>query len=354
MKNFTRSMLIFCIVSIIIFMTIGIIKLNNLHDFKDEEPVVEMSLGKEEIEQIYEPNPPIIIPEEEVEMDQIIDEEEPVEKLVPETHLVVQGDTLYKISQIYGVSIEDLIKWNAIENEIIYVGQVLFVVENDVGLIVEKEVPDTLNRRVFLTFDDGPTRNTHLILDILYEYQVPAVFFVVGNSISNLNDSDLILQRILYEGHYLGLHSMTHDKYILYLHESAAENFIEEMNLLQALIFEKTNHFTWLYRPPFGTFNNFTQNHIDVMKASDFNGWDWNIDSNDWSSTSVDEILENIESGLRLRHNAQNLVILFHEHNITVEALPIVIEYLKNAGFEFSPYVPTNHFMMNFLSNPDI
>jgi bacteriocin-like protein len=43
-----------------------------------------------------------------------------------DTYTVVKGDTLFKISRRYGVTVDDLVRWNGIKNRnLIHPGQVL-------------------------------------------------------------------------------------------------------------------------------------------------------------------------------------------------------------------------------------
>lgn len=74
------------------------------------------------------------------------------------------------------------------------------------GAEAESEAED-LRKQVFLTFDDGPSRNTDLILDILKEYDVKATFFVIGKTDEA---SKAAYKRIVEEGHTLGMHSYSH------------------------------------------------------------------------------------------------------------------------------------------------
>ena len=67
---------------------------------------------------------------------------------------------------------------------------------------------DTDAKKIYLTFDCGyENGNTPLILDALKKHQAPAVFFVVGNFIS---DNPELIKRIVSEGHIVGNHTMTH------------------------------------------------------------------------------------------------------------------------------------------------
>src|SRR5918994_812027 len=65
-------------------------------------------------------------------------------------------------------------------------------------------VPD---RHVVLTFDDGPTKWTARILDILAAHDVKATFFVLGTRAAERPD---LIRRMHAEGHEVGVHTYTH------------------------------------------------------------------------------------------------------------------------------------------------
>ena len=222
---------------------------------------------------------------------------------------------------------------------------------------VQSEAPEMEEgcRYVYLTFDDGPSPNTHLILDLLSGYQIKGTFFLLGSEIQEYENSAAVMRRILDEGHYIGLHSMTHDMRHLYRVPGAHNNFYNEMRELQSLIYELTGGFeTSLYRAPFGTRGMFTRDHIKTMIDSDFDCWDWHVDTEDWRLGSVDEILRKIEIDMESNHYPDKAVILFHEREITLRALPSVIEYFHGLGYTFMPYQPDNHFRINIIGNPDL
>jgi peptidoglycan/xylan/chitin deacetylase (PgdA/CDA1 family) len=62
---------------------------------------------------------------------------------------------------------------------------------------------------VALTFDDGPSRWTPLVLDLLREYEARATFFVIGARVHERPDD---VRRIVAEGHELGSHTFTHPR----------------------------------------------------------------------------------------------------------------------------------------------
>ena len=64
------------------------------------------------------------------------------------------------------------------------------------------------DRKIYLTFDDGPTPEiTDFVLECLADYKASATFFCIGkNVVENLP----IIQRIQSEGHSIGNHTMNH------------------------------------------------------------------------------------------------------------------------------------------------
>jgi peptidoglycan/xylan/chitin deacetylase (PgdA/CDA1 family) len=62
---------------------------------------------------------------------------------------------------------------------------------------------------VALTFDDGPSRWTPLVLDLLREHGARATFFVIGKRAREHPD---LVKRIVAEGHELGSHTLTHPR----------------------------------------------------------------------------------------------------------------------------------------------
>ena len=110
-----------------------------------------------------------------------------------------------------------------------------------------------------------------------------------------------------------------------------------------------------LCRAPYGTGGGtFTPEHIKALNEAGFKCWDWDVDSLDWKYSDANQILEKIEADTQLKSAATNLVVLFHEKNSTLEALPRVIEYYQNLGYEFLPYNPEQHFSRNFFNSEDI
>jgi len=218
----------------------------------------------------------------------------------------------------------------------------------------EAPVKSEQGRYVYLTFDDGPSRNTSALLDILKAHDILGTFFFQGSMLLNQPDVEAVLARTLKEGHYIGLHSMTHDPYQLYWSHNAHQTFIEEMKANQELLYELSGFTSRLVRPPFGTGGTFTEAHVQAVSESEFKLWEWSVDSRDWYHESTGTIMEEIKATMTELEDPDLVVVLFHEHDLTLEVLPEVIAYFKELGYEFLPYHPDNHFPMNLLDNPDL
>ena len=199
------------------------------------------------------------------------------------------------------------------------------------------------------------TKNAPKILDMLNQYNVKGTFFVLGSSISNNANASEVLNRMVDEGHYIGMHTMSHDYKHLY-GDNGPANFVAELQEEQKLISEITNGFeSQLCRAPYGTGGGtFTPAHITSLNQAGFKCWDWDVDSLDWKYADANKVIEDVKHDTELRKDATNLVVLFHEKNSTLEALPKVIEYYQSLGYEFLPYNPDQHFSRNFFHSDEI
>ena len=190
----------------------------------------------------------------------------------------------------------------------------------------EEDVPV---RKVYLTFDDGPSSNTDNILDILDTYGVKATFFVTGKEGAKAEAS---YRRIVEEGHTLGMHSYTHDYSVIYASEEA---FMEDMEKLKRYLYDVTGVQSTYIRFPGGSSNKVSDVDMrllitDVHEAG-MEYFDWNVSSQDASSKPLtkEEILDNCLNSIE---RFQNCIILMHDagsKDSTVEALPELIEHIQ-------------------------
>ena len=211
---------------------------------------------------------------------------------------------------------------------------------------VDEEVEEYRNyerrpeKTVYLTFDDGPSIYTTRLLEVLKKYEVPAIFFVMGESMDIVPNSEKLINKILEEGHHIGLHSMSHNRDRLYHQWESPNIFVSEMLELQKLIFDITEGYeTNLCRAPFGAGGHFTKKHWEAVDAAGLYCIDWHVDSLDWAKGSVGEIYNQVMKEFSKVEDKDQLVLLFHEKKLTLEVLPSIIEYFHEKGYTFVPYI---------------
>ncbi len=211
-----------------------------------------------------------------------------------------------------------------------------------------KEDIGNYQKQVYLTFDDGPSRNTDRILDILKEYNVKATFFVVGKTDEH---SVRAYQRIVEEGHTLAMHSYSHKYEEIY---ESRESFVEDMEKLQEYLYQITGIWPRFYRFPGGSSNLVSkvdmQELINYLDEKGITYFDWNISSGDAASgrLSTETIVENCMGSMDSMNTCMILMHDASEKDSTVEALSEIIEKVKDRGdAEFLPItdetVPVQH-----------
>jgi peptidoglycan-N-acetylglucosamine deacetylase len=166
---------------------------------------------------------------------------------------------------------------------------------------------------VALTFDDGPSQFTSDIVDILSGYGIGGTFFNVG---TNVNKYPEQVKYVADHGFSIGTHSMTHANL------AASSMAKQEQELLQssAAIQAITGDEVVLFRPPFGAMNDTTKSIVgDQGKKIVL----WNNDTRDWESRNAAKILDHIKTT-----DVSGSIILLHETQATVDALPAIIMYL--------------------------
>lgn len=179
-------------------------------------------------------------------------------------------------------------------------------------------------RRVYLTFDDGPSANTDRILDILAQYGVKATFFVVGKE--GYTDQ---YRRIVEDGHTLAMHSYSHRYNEVY---ASLDSYKADLTKLHDYLYELTGEDCRLVRFPGGSSNTVSKvsmwDLIDYLESEDMVYFDWNVSSGDSTGgkKSVDQLTNNVLENIGKYNNA---VVLFHDaagKTTTVDALAGIIE----------------------------
>ncbi len=188
--------------------------------------------------------------------------------------------------------------------------------------------------KVVLTFDDGPERAfTTPILDALKTAEVPATFFVVGSQIWKNRD---LLQRMVAEGHLIGLHSFWHPD----MREASPSRNLFELNMTQRAISTATGRASLLFREPYQR----TGGPLGVGQATPL--WQAQnlgyiyvsstIAPNDWDQ--IDRYQITAEVVHDLEESGGNVISLHDGGGNRAEvaaAVPLIIDALRARGYEF-------------------
>lgn len=215
-----------------------------------------------------------------------------------------------------------------------FVLSVLIVISNFPGKITVHAfalVPE--EKKVYLTFDDGPIPViTDKILDVLREQDVKATFFIVGKEIP---EREHILKRINAEGHSIGLHTYSHKFKKIY---QSDDTFVEEMLKVREQINHILNITPIAIRFPGGSSGRMTKKLLDKLHSNNMRVYDWTIDLHDGISSEV-SVRQLVRNGEDFNPKYSRLIILAHcnsNNANTVKALPEIIKYYKDLGYEFS------------------
>lgn len=200
---------------------------------------------------------------------------------------------------------------------------------------------DDGRKKVYLTFDDGPSIYTEEILSVLKEHNVLATFFVIGKEDSYSLD---MYKKIVEEGHTLAMHSYSHDYKSLY---QSLDNFKADFNKIQTLLYNTTGIKPTIYRFPGGSSN--TISKVDMQEFIGYLGeqsvvyFDWNTMNGDATGKTYtqEQLIQNVMEGV-VKYNES--VVLMHDtaaKESTVKSLPKLIEQLQEQDIRILPLTET-------------
>ncbi|MDM8213185.1 polysaccharide deacetylase family protein [Enterococcus hirae] len=212
--------------------------------------------------------------------------------------------------------------------------------------IINGEISYEGPRVCFLTFDDGANGViTPKILDILKAESVPATFFVVGKEVGEAMRP--VLTREIQEGNAIGIHSFNHDYGLLYPNGTAnpgqiKKEAIQTQTALKTLFGDDFQTNVWRYPGGHMSFSNMKA--ADAALAESGMEWiDWDAMTGDAEPASrrpknAQEAVAFQEKSMAVYPDNQMRVVLMHDaedKNITVEALPQIIEFYRQNGYTF-------------------
>jgi peptidoglycan/xylan/chitin deacetylase (PgdA/CDA1 family) len=176
--------------------------------------------------------------------------------------------------------------------------------------------PFETEQSIAITFDDGPSPNTLLVLDLLKKYEVKATFFFIGK---NIEKHPELLIKIIQEGHIVGNHSYSHSPFFDFFRK---KRMIQELENTNALILKITGKNARFFRPPYGVTNPSIRKALEVTKHQVIG---WNIRSMDGLIKSESIIYNRI-----INRISPGAIILMHDTTLqSVNVLEKVLLFLK-------------------------
>ena len=182
-----------------------------------------------------------------------------------------------------------------------------------------------------LTFDDGPHPvYTPRVLEILETFGVKATFFLIGRQARSHPE---IVQQIKAQGHEIENHS---DNHLFYLPWLPAERMRQEIVEAQETIHRITGSYPSFFRSPLGWVSNDLVAVCRELKLPIING---SVKAGDVSLPGTEYIIQAVLDKTRngaiiILHDAGG-VGSYRDRTQTLEALPIIIQNLKDRGYSF-------------------
>ena len=263
----------------------------------------------------------------EIKAEELQEENKPVESIVDENVIDENVEPVQRISLV--------------PHDIAKLTEKQIPVFNENGIQEIKDIYLSEEKQVYLTFDDGPSKDiTPQILDILKQYDVKATFFVLGARVELYPET---LKREYDEGHYIANHGYSHIYSKIY---TSADTTFEEYAQTEQCIknaLGNQDYNTYLFRFPGGS----SGGRYEKRKAEArelFNSYgiaftNWNCLTGDAENKTTKEACFN--ELIRTKGDQNSLIVLMHDANDkqqTVDALPEIIEYFKNEGYTFKNF----------------
>ncbi|HLF51076.1 polysaccharide deacetylase family protein [Flavobacterium sp.] len=176
-------------------------------------------------------------------------------------------------------------------------------------------------RKIAISFDDGPHEMTEKVLDVLQKHHVKATFFCIGSQIEKHPE---MFQRIIQEGHVVGNHTFTHTKSFGFL---STQKVVEEISRTNRIIERLSGKKVLFFRPPFGVTNPNVSKAISVTKHKVIG---WNIRSLDTVIEDETKILERVKNKV-----VPGGIILLHDTSLkTVNVLEQLLLFLQSENYD--------------------
>jgi peptidoglycan-N-acetylglucosamine deacetylase len=183
---------------------------------------------------------------------------------------------------------------------------------------------DRNERKVYLTFDDGPVpKVTDFVLDELEKRSLNATFFMVGD---NVRKNPGLARKVVDRGNRIGNHTFHH----VNGYSTQTDYYLDEVEACHNAIEQATGVKTNLFRPPYGKI---TRSQFEKLK-SEHEVVMWDVLTGDYDAQQSPELC--LTKSKQYTQNGS--IILFHDQEKTSkiirEVLPLFLDYIIEKGFE--------------------
>lgn len=184
--------------------------------------------------------------------------------------------------------------------------------------------PLETEKKIAITFDDGPNPNTLLILEVLKRHNVKAAFFCIGK---NIEKHPEIFEQLIIENHIVANHSYGHSSLFDFFRKSQV---IEELNKTDAIIAKALGKKPLFFRPPYGVTNPSIRRALEATKHKLIG---WNVRSLDGIIKSEKIIFNRIIKGVK-----PGAIILMHDTTFeSVSVLEQLLLFLEKNNYKVVP-----------------
>lgn len=188
---------------------------------------------------------------------------------------------------------------------------------------------DPSKKEVSLTYDDGPSKTTPYLLDMLKKYNVKATFFVLGE---NVKKYPQYLKRIKEDGHLIGSHTYSHKNFYKYKNEIELGKLIEKEIMTSENEIKKVNgEKPSFLRYPYG-YNKETG--LDIASKLGYKVYNWTFGC-DWDKSDDEKIINRY-----LAHIKPGAIFLIHDtgqklrKERTLKITETLIQELNKTGYK--------------------
>lgn len=176
-------------------------------------------------------------------------------------------------------------------------------------------------KRIALTFDDGPNERTEELLQVLHKLHVPATFFVVGFRAEAQPD---IIKEMLADGHEIENHTYTHPR----LPTLNVEQAEDELAKGSAVVLAMTGKPSLYFRPPGGRSDKGTQIAAARLGLTSIF---WTLGCSPYEGARYKQLSEYVINGA-----CDGAIVLMHNGEpATTSALPKIVRTLQAKGYRF-------------------